>query len=119
MQLTRLRDHCPDTDSCPTIYWTDRSTALVQGYVVTDPEALGAPSLAADETAVEVPLTLLAGLTISGPALHRTDRGTVLVRGAAVSDPEALATLRLPVGETAVEVPLGLLVGLIIEEVAA
>ncbi|MGH3937589.1 MAG: hypothetical protein ACRDTG_02995 [Pseudonocardiaceae bacterium] len=62
MRLTRLRSHCPDTESCPTLYRTDRSTVLIQGYVVTDPEVLGAPALAAGETAVEVPLSLLAGL---------------------------------------------------------
>lgn len=119
MRLTRLRGSCPDTESCPTLYWTDRSTAVVQGYVVTDLEALGAPALAAGETAVEVPLALLAELTIRGPALYSTERGTVLIRGAAVADSDALATLRLPVGETAVEVPLSLLAGLITEEVSA
>lgn len=118
MRLTRLRGSCPDTESCPTLYWTDRSTAVVQGYVVTGLDALGVPALAAGETAVEVPLTLLAGLTISSPALYSTARGTVLIRGSAVADPEALATLRLPVGETAVEVPFSQFAGLITEEVS-
>lgn len=58
MRLTRLWRDCPDTESCPTLYWTDRGTAVVQGYVVTDPETVGAPTLAAGETAVEVPLAL-------------------------------------------------------------
>lgn len=104
MRLTRLRSNCPDTESCPTLYRTDRGTAMVRGYVVTDPEVLGAPILAA----VEVPFALFAGLTISGPTLYFTEHGTVLVRGTAVTDPEALATLRLPIGETAVEIDLNL-----------
>jgi len=119
MRLTRLRSHCPDTESCPTLYRTDHGTALVQGYLVTDPQAWGAPALAVGETAVEVPLTLLAGLTVSDPALYCIERGAVLVRGATVTDPEALAALRLSVGEAAVEVPLSLLAGLTAEEVSA
>ncbi len=105
MRLTRLRSTCPDTESCPTLYRTDRSTTVIQGFVVTDQEALSVLVLAAGETAVEVPLVLLAGLTISGSTMYCTNRGTVLIRGIAVTDPEALATLRLPIGETAVEIP--------------
>lgn len=119
MRLTRLRGLCPDTEDCPTLYWTDRDTAVVQGYLVTDPQALGALALAAGETAVEVPLVLLAGLTISTPVLHFTKPGTALVRGIPVTDPEALATLSLPVGETAVEIRLDLPLGLTKQEVSA
>lgn len=119
MRLTRLRGLCPDTEDCPTLYWTDRGTAVVQGYLVIDPEALGAPALAAGETAVEVPLVLFAGLTISSPILHSTERGTALVRGIAVTDPEALVILCLPVGETAVEISLDLPLGLTKQEVSA
>lgn len=118
-QLTRLRSTCPDIESCPTLYWTDQGTAAVQGYLVADPEALGAPALATGETAVEVPFALLAGLTISGQTLYATERGTVLVGGMAVTDPEALAILHLPVGEAAVEIHLSLHTGLTKEEVPA
>lgn len=117
MRLTRLRGLCPDTEDCPTLYWTDRGTAVVQGYLVTAPEALGAPALSADETVVEVPLVLLAGLIISGPVLYYTARGTALVRGTRVTDAETLATLCLPVGEAAVEIFLSLPVGLSKQEV--
>ncbi len=106
MRLTRLRGTCPDTETCPTLYRTDRGTGVVQGYVVTDPEALATLDLSTGQTAVEVPLSLLTGLTI--PTLYRTDRGTGVVHGYVVTDPEALATLDLPTGETAVEVPLSL-----------
>lgn len=40
MRLTRLRGTCPDTETCPTLYRTDRGTAVVQGYLVTDPKLL-------------------------------------------------------------------------------
>lgn len=118
MRLTRLRSTCPDTESCPALYWTDRGTAVVQGYLVTEPEALGAPALATDETAVEVPFALLAGST-SGQTLYLTERGTVLVGGMAVTDPKALATLLLPVGEAAVEIHLSLPTGPTKQEVPA
>lgn len=107
MRLTRLRSTCPDTESCPSLYWTDRDTAVLQGAVVVHPEAFGARPLAAGEAVVEVPAALLEGLTISGPTLYATEHGTVLVFGSVVADAEALATLRLPIGETAVEVWLG------------
>lgn len=104
MRLTKLRGVCPDTETCPTIFRTDRGTAVVQGYVVTDPAALATLELSVGKTAVEVPLALLTGLTVQG--LIRTDRGTAVVQGYVVTDSAALATLDLPVGETAVEVPL-------------
>jgi hypothetical protein len=48
--------------SCPTVYATDRDTFVIQGAVVTDPEALAAVDLPAHETLVEVPRWLLDGL---------------------------------------------------------
>lgn len=45
--------------TCPTAYLTDRGTAVVQGYVITDPEALAELELPAGENAVEVPVELL------------------------------------------------------------
>ncbi|OLT27889.1 hypothetical protein BJF83_17015 [Nocardiopsis sp. CNR-923] len=55
MRLTFL-----GTDSeggmCPTLYETDRGTIVVQGYKVTDPEAMGdVRDLADNETLVEIP----------------------------------------------------------------
>jgi hypothetical protein len=119
MRLTRLRSHCPDTDSCPALYWTDRDTAVVQGVELTHPEALGARPLAAGEAAVEVPTALMDGLVISGSTLYRTERGTILVIGSVVTDAEALATLHLPPEETAVEICLSLPSSLIKQEVRA
>lgn len=48
--------------SCPNIYATDRGTYVVQGYRITDPEALAALNergLPEHETAVEIPAALL------------------------------------------------------------
>ncbi|RKT88457.1 hypothetical protein SAMN05421805_1011477 [Saccharopolyspora antimicrobica] len=48
--------------TCPTLYSTDQGTYVVQGYKVTDPEALAAlreRGLPDHETAVEVPAALL------------------------------------------------------------
>lgn len=56
--------------SCPSIYQTDRNTLVIQGWRVTDPDALDAleaRGLPAHETAVEIPLALLAHL----PSAHR------------------------------------------------
>ncbi|MGH3489478.1 MAG: hypothetical protein ACRDP8_16435 [Actinopolymorphaceae bacterium] len=44
---------------CPTAYMTDRGTAVIQGYVITDPAALRQVDLPAGETAVEIPLDVL------------------------------------------------------------
>jgi hypothetical protein len=43
----------------PTLYATDRETYLVQGYVVTDPEALAEMHVPEGETVVEVPRRLM------------------------------------------------------------
>jgi hypothetical protein len=46
--------------SCPTIYETDRDTYVIQGQVVTDPEALNdLRHVLTGETFVEVPKELL------------------------------------------------------------
>jgi hypothetical protein len=45
---------------CPTLYATDRDTFVVQGWAVTDPEALGdLRDVLPGETFVEVPKALL------------------------------------------------------------
>jgi hypothetical protein len=62
MQLTKLAG-CSG-GSCPAIYATDRGTVVVQGAIVTDPDALAAMELPAHETAVEVPAELLASLKL-------------------------------------------------------
>jgi hypothetical protein len=44
----------------PTLYKTDRGTFVVQGYKITDDEAVSTLDLPDHETAVEVPAALLA-----------------------------------------------------------
>jgi hypothetical protein len=39
----------------PTLYKTDRGSWVVQGWVVTDPDALAALNLPDGETVVEIP----------------------------------------------------------------
>jgi hypothetical protein len=53
---------CNDSKTCPTLYATDRGTLIVQGYVVTDSQALADLKLPAGETAVEIPVSLLEGM---------------------------------------------------------
>ncbi|WP_017569821.1 hypothetical protein [Nocardiopsis halotolerans] len=59
MRLEFLGTDSRDGD-CPTLYRTDRGTIVVQGYRVTDPEALAdLRDLAENETVVEIPEKLL------------------------------------------------------------
>ena len=62
MRLTRLAGCSGGT--CPAVYETDRGTVVVQGAIVTDPDALAAMKLPEHETAVEVPASLLASLNL-------------------------------------------------------
>ncbi|NRQ40067.1 hypothetical protein HII36_50825 [Nonomuraea sp. NN258] len=49
-----------DDGQCPTLYETDRGTYVVQGDVVTDPEALAdLRNILPGETFVEIPKDLL------------------------------------------------------------
>jgi hypothetical protein len=58
MKLTFLGKDSTPNDS-PTLYASDRETYLVQGYVVTDPEALAQMRIPEGETVVEVPVRLM------------------------------------------------------------
>ena len=58
MKLTFLGKDSTPNDS-PTLYATDRDTYLVQGYLVTDPEALAQMGIPDGETVVEVPKRLM------------------------------------------------------------
>jgi hypothetical protein len=42
-------------DQSPTLYRTDRGSWLVQGWVVSDPDALEKMSIPVGETVVEIP----------------------------------------------------------------
>ncbi|MBV1852029.1 hypothetical protein [Catellatospora tritici] len=63
MQLTFIRKTALSGDTnCPSLYQTDRGTFVVQGWRVTDPEALSQLDIPAHETVVEVPADVLAEL---------------------------------------------------------
>lgn len=60
MLLEPLRGECSDGKTCPALHRTDRGTVVVQGWAVTDPEALRQLSLPPGEQAVEIPAELVA-----------------------------------------------------------
>lgn len=56
MRLTLIgKDPDSNPTGSPTVYRTDRGSWLVQGWVVTDPEALSQMNIPDGETAVEIP----------------------------------------------------------------
>jgi hypothetical protein len=60
VKLTKL-DGCQG-GSCPAVYATDRGTLVVQGEIVTDPQAIADANLSGTETLVEIPPALLSRL---------------------------------------------------------
>lgn len=67
MMLTFIRKTVQSGDSnCPSLYRTDRGTFLVQGWRVTDPEALAQLNIPAHETVIEVPADVLAEVAAAG-----------------------------------------------------
>ncbi|MEV4757275.1 hypothetical protein AB0J86_19465 [Micromonospora sp. NPDC049559] len=61
MKLTFIRKTVlSQVNNCPSLYRTDRDTFIVQGWRVSDPEALAQLDIPAHETAVEVPSDVLA-----------------------------------------------------------
>jgi hypothetical protein len=60
MRLERLRGNCNDGKTCPTLYRTDRGTVVVRGWTITDSAALDELDLPGGESAVEIPVELIA-----------------------------------------------------------
>jgi len=58
MRLTFLGSNS-ENGQCPTFYATDRGTYVVQGWKITDREALSQMDIPEQETAVEIPAALL------------------------------------------------------------
>jgi hypothetical protein len=95
MRLTFLGKETQGGGS-PTLFATDRSTYVVQGWKVPD-----------RPTSVEIPQKLLrhlAGLPGLDAALQDTGRDSYLLSGEPVTDAEALAQIDIPGHETCVEV---------------
>lgn len=60
MHLTLIgKDPDSNPTGSPTVYRTDRNTWVVQGWLITDPEALSQMDIPAGETAVEIPDRIL------------------------------------------------------------
>jgi len=60
MRLTFIgKDPDSNPTGSPTVYRTDRGSWIVQGWVVTDQEALAQMSIPAGEAAVEIPDRIL------------------------------------------------------------
>jgi hypothetical protein len=66
MKLTFLGSSSKDGE-CPTLYATDRDTYVIQGWRVTDADALATLDIPDHETAIEVPRALL-GFAPPNPA---------------------------------------------------
>ena len=67
MALIRLHDDsCQDGETCPTLYRrSSRRTAVVRGYVITDPATLAEVAeldIPAHEGVLEIPLDVLYGM---------------------------------------------------------
>ena len=61
MKLTFVRKTIKSqVNNCPSLYRTDRDTFVVQGWRVSDPEALAQLDIPAHETVGEVPVDVLA-----------------------------------------------------------
>lgn len=60
MRLTFIgKDPDSNPTGSPTVYRTDRASWVVQGWVVTDPEALAQMDIPDGEGCVEIPDTLV------------------------------------------------------------
>ena len=58
MKITEL-GRVTENSGSPTLFETGRGSYLVQGWRMTDPEALAAMSIPGHETVVEIPKALL------------------------------------------------------------
>ena len=58
MKITEL-GRVTENSGSPTLFETDRGSYLVQGWRITDPEALAAMSIPGHETVVEIPKAML------------------------------------------------------------
>lgn len=59
VKVTMLRHDSGTGPTCPALYDTHRDTALWVGKRVSDPSVLAQLAMAADETVVEIPWSLL------------------------------------------------------------
>jgi hypothetical protein len=68
MHLTFIgKDPESNPTGSPTVYRTDRGTWVVQGWAVTDPEALAQMDIPRGETVVEIPDRMIQFLRLGEP----------------------------------------------------
>ena len=104
------KDSTPDNS--PTLYATNESSYVVQGWVVTDSEVLNRINIPDTDTVVEVPPGLFAFLAVDGlngvpvevhaPIVAVNGVGHYIVQGGRVTDPEVLNQMNIPDHETCV-----------------
>lgn len=98
LRITFLGKHTQGGDS-PTLYATDQSSYVVQGWKVPG-----------HDDRVEISHPLLAFLepgTCLGVPLEDTGHGTFILSGQPVTDADVLAEMNIPDHETCIEVPQG------------
>lgn len=113
MEIRFLGKESEHGDS-PTLYATDRSTYLVQGWKVTDPDIMAEINLPEDETVVEVYARLMNHLAKDGksgvvtcripPIVHVRENGNLVIQGKRLTDSKALSQMKIPNHEDVVEV---------------
>jgi len=96
MRLTFLGKGGSGTNDCPTLYATDQSSFLVQGWRTDTPGTVEIPHLL---TGFAEPRTYI------GTPLTDTSRGTFLLSGRPITDTGTLSQLKLADDETVIEVP--------------
>lgn len=73
MHLTFIgKDPDSNPTGSPTVYRTDRGTWVVQGWAVTDSEALAQMDIPGGETAVEIPDRMLQFFSQEDRDTHNT-----------------------------------------------
>ena len=98
----------------PTLYATDGTSYVIQGWIVSDEAILSRLVVPADETVVEVPAALLDYLSLDGlpteerklvpPIVHVKDNGNYIIQGDRVTDAETLSQMDMPDYESCVHV---------------
>lgn len=98
----------------PTLYATDETSYVIQGWIVSDEAILRRLVVPANDTVVEVPAALLSYLSLDGlptgkrnlvpPIVYVKDNGNYIIRGERVTDLETLSQMDIPDYESCVHV---------------
>ena len=96
-------------NNSPTLYRTDETSYVVQGWRVYDESILTQLSIPEGDTVIEIPPPLLDYLRLDGmstddrnfvpPIVQVKDNGNYIVQGPEVHDPAVLSQLKQPLPE--------------------